>query len=317
MISLDFIYRITDKKEKSNGDTTLHHRATAVKPAHQPLVKTNSNPSSKLTRQQVASVSSKERRSSYSDSSTTSTSSRKNSETNSVPDEKPTEPNKTTKDPNTPPIRPKRKTHDHQQHNNNTVKHNLYQEPQEPKIVTEEISDPWERQKAKHEAEEDKHKNKKRTKYNKNQAGHKDMHSTGSSIDDEAHEEKPVPPGFTTIENKTKGNKNKRMEYSGQGNMDRLDEISLNGPRPDAVKENPMKKSNNKTNSNVRRNKKTPFHHEKERMMMDTPTSPHAIAAAIVEAALNKSQQKKKSSGKIGYDVFLSLISLYKESVLA
>jgi len=176
--------------------------------------------------------------------------------------------------------------------------------------VTEEISDPWERQKVKHDTEEDKHKNKKRTKFNKNQGGsHKDMHSTSSSIDDDTHEEKPPPPGFTTVENKTKTNKNKRMEYSGHGHMDRLDEISLNGPRPDTAKEYPVKRyskfeNGNKSSNNNKKNKKTPFHHEKERMMMDTPTSPHAIAAAIVEAALHKSQQKKKSAGKYGLNSY-------------
>lgn len=298
--------RITDKKEKNSSDSTIHHRTTATttttttststtlntntasKPVHQTLTKSNSNPNK--VNNQV-----KERRSSISDCSTTSIPSRKSSAaSNTVPDEKPTnETKQPTKEPSTPPKKTRRKTQDHQR----TIhRQNLYLEPQEPKIVTEEISDPWEKQKLRHEADDDKHKNKKRTKANtkKEPTNHHSLqkeNSNGSGVDDDHQDDKPA--GFMTVENKLNNKVKKgRTEYSGQGNMDKLDEISLNGPRPD-VKEHPKKPTSLKMHkSGQGKNKKNSFHHEKERLAMDTP---HEIAAKIIEDALTRSQQKKKT----------------------
>jgi len=169
----------------------------------------------------------------------------------------------------------------------------LYQEPTEPKIVTEEISDPWEKRKLKELEDEKKiRKKSKPTKKDTHVTLHKE-NSNGSSVEDDHQEEKPH--GFTTVE---KVKNRKRMEYSGHGTMDKLDEISLNGPRPDAYPRKTTARQEVLKNNKMNRAKKTAYHHEKERLTSsDTPTSPHAIAAAIVEAALHKSQQKKKSAG--------------------
>ena len=244
------------------------------------MTKTNSNP--KGSREQLARASSKERKSSLSDCSTSSVPSRKNSETNSsVHDEKPDTKNG-LKEPNTPPKRNKRKQESHRPNGRYT----MYQEPTEPKIVTEEISDPWEKRKLK-ELEDEK-KNRKKSKPTKKEATahHAALHkenSNGSSVEDDHQDEKPH--GFTTVE---KVKNRKRMEYSGHGTMDKLDEISLSGPRPDGRETYPRKTTARQEvlkNNKMNRAKKTAYHHEKERLMTssDTPTSPHAIAAAIVD----------------------------------
>lgn len=202
--------------------------------------------------------------------------------------------------PNTPPKRNKRK----QDHHRSTGR--VYQEPSEPKIVTEVISDPWEKRKLKQqEMEEEKQRNKKRARATRKEPTSLQKENS-NSIDDVK-----INPGFTTVE---KSKLKKRSDYSGHGTMDKLDEISLNGPRPE-VKDYP---NNNNNTTGIRRskqeytkntnripnnhyqarNRKTPHHYEKERIQMDTPTPPHEIAEAIIEAALVKSQQKKKSAGK-------------------
>ena len=276
--------RISDKKEKlindskvNNNDSNLTYRSTHK--SHQPLVKSNSNPKQ----------SNKERKNSISDCSTSSVSSRKNSDTNSLHDEKP----EGKKEPNTPPKRNKRK----QEHHRSNGRIHVYQEPSEPKIVTEEISDPWEKRKLKQEMDDEKQRNKKRARGTTRKEQPSNLHkesSTSSSIDDE-HQD--IIPGFTTVEkNKLK----KRSDYSGHGTMDKLDEISLNGPRPE-VKEHRRTRQEYIKNSKVNhppRTRKPVRHYENERMSMDTPAPPHEIAEAIIEAALVKSQQKKKSAGK-------------------
>jgi len=199
---------------------------------------------------------------------------------------------KVKKEPNTPPKRNKRK----QEHHRSNGRMHVYQEPSEPKIVTEEISDPWEKRKLKQEMDDEKQRNKKRARGTTRKEQPSNLHkesSTSSSIDDE-HQD--IIPGFTTVEkNKLK----KRSDYSGHGTMDKLDEISLNGPRPE-VKEHRRTRQeyikNNKVN-HPPRTRKPVRHYENERMSMDTPAPPHEIAEAIIEAALVKSQQKKKSAG--------------------
>ena len=303
LIFFDFcisFIRVSDKKEKlindskvNNNDSNLTYRATSTQKTttHQPLVKSNSNP-------KQPNINNKERKNSISDCSTSSVSSRKNSDTNSLHDEKP----ESKKEPITPPKRSKRK----QEHHRSNGRMHVYQEPTEPKIVTEEISDPWEKRKLKQEMDDEKQRNKKRARgtARKEQQPSSNPHkesSTSSSIDDE-HQD--VVPGFTTVEkNKLK----KRSDYSGHGTMDKLDEISLNGPRlvsssVSEVKEHKRTRQeytkNNKVNSHPPRTRKPVQHYEKERISMDTPAPPHEIAEAIIEAALVKSQQKKKSAGK-------------------
>ena len=274
---------INDSKVNNNDSNLAYRSTTTHKPTHQPLVKSNSNP-------KQPSINNKERKNSISDCSTSSVSSRKNSDTNSLQDEKP----ESKKEPNTPPKRNKRK----QEHHRSNGRIHVYQEPSEPKIVTEEISDPWEKRKLKQELDEEKQRNKKRTRGTTRKEPpnlHKES-STSSSIDDD-HQDDKIAPGFTTVE---KNKLRKRTDYSGHGAMDKLDEISLNGPRPE-VKEYPRRSKQEYTRSNkvnYPRNRKSTHHYEKERISMDTPTPPHEIAEAIIEAALVKSQQKKKSAGK-------------------
>lgn len=277
-------------------------KSSASSSNHSSVHKNNSNP----LKQPEANASNKDRKGSLSDCSTTSNSSRKNSEVSIIPEEKPEQKVKEPQD--IPTKRAKRK----QQDTSSRLNTKSYQEPQEPKIVTEEISDPWEKQKIRHDHDDDKQKRSKRSKAShKKDSTHPGLekkNSNGSSAGDEyeAHaDEKPL--GFTTIENsKPKLKKNNSLPASAFSHtMDKLDEISLNGPKPDG-KDYPKKTTKaeyNKTNNHNsegkhQRTKKTPFHQEKERLMMDTPTSPHAIAAAIFDAALVKKSQQKKKNGK-------------------
>ena len=120
--------------------------------------------------------------------------------------------------------------------------------------------------------------------------------SNGSvNADDDRNEEKP--PGFTTVQGKAKTKKKMAdiptPTYYGN-TLDKLDEISLSGPRPDG--KDIQRKSSKTEHKTKQSRKKVPF--QPEKLIMDTPTSPHAIAAAIVEAALVKSQQKKKTKNK-------------------
>lgn len=314
-----FFRRITDKKDKNNSETTLHHRVTkSSSSSHSAVTKSNSNPlkhhQDSIVTNNTASSNNKDRKGSLSDCSTTSTSSRKNSEVCIIPEEKPE--SKAKEPQETPPKRAKRKTHDTMSRSSN-LKFSAYQEPQEPKIVIEELSDPWEKQKLRQDHEDEKHKKSKRSKasHHKKETSHQPSHpglekknSNDSSLGDEYEphvEEKPF--GFTTVENnKAKLKKhNSFPSASSSHTMDKLDEISLNGPKPDG-KEYPKKmtkaeytKSTTTNNSSKQlRPKKTPFYQEKERLMMDTPTSPHEIAAAIFDAALVKKSQQKKKNGK-------------------
>ena len=296
--------RITDKKEKSTSENTLQQRLTKSS-SHSLVSKSNSNPIKTHQHSAVSSVT-KDRNNSSSDCSSTSVPSRKNSEVR-ISEEKPeVKAVKETQD--TPPKRQKRKPHDISRGNS---KSNLYQEPLEPKIVTEEISDPWEKQKLRHDHDDEKHsKNRKRSKANQKKDTHsihpglEKKNSNGSSAgDDEEHITIPKPFGFTFIEHRARLKKTNSFPPPSGHSMDKLDEISLNGPKPD-MKDYPRKTQKTgdymKTNKQQQqqRTKKSAFHQEKERLMMDTPTSPHAIAAAIFDAALVKKSQQKKKDGK-------------------
>jgi len=289
--------RITDKKEKYDSKSHLRLSKATSLPAT----------SSPKTTSPVVKLNTSETRDRTNSESSTG-SSRKDSST-VVPEERIEQ--KLVKEPaDTPPKRTsRRRTHDHMR---NTTRVRQYEEPREPVIVTEEIRDPWERdlmekvrsQRLKTSGGDELRNRRKSKSVKKEEANHRSLqkeNSNGSSNNDEERiEEKPV--GFTTVEGKGKVKKKMDLIHSnsyplqGSNTLDRLDEISLSGPRPDG-KEQPRKpiKSNESKSKN---RKKLP--HQHDRLVMDTPTSPHAIAAAIVEAALVKSQQKKKSKGNKG-----------------
>ena len=288
--------RITDKKEKYNHESKSASRATKTSTISS-TTKSNS-PTANIKNGDPVS-----RTRTNSDSS--SNSSRKNSST-FVPEEKP-EP-KMAKEPTDTPKRTKqRRTYDS---NRSTPRTNVNAEIPEPVIVMEEIRDPWDRDlmgKARLDRQRikvnntDELRNRKKSKTGaKKEQTHRNLQkeNSNSTGEDERVDEKPS--GFTTVESKGRVKKKAELTQSnsypitgGTSHLDKLDEISLSGPRPD-VKE--QQRKNTKNENKQKHRKKVP--HDKERLVMDTPTSPHAIAAAIVDAALQ--QKKKKNRGSKG-----------------
>eukprot|EP00795_Rhopilema_esculentum_P000911 gene911-10667_t len=127
---------------------------------------------------------------------------------------------------------------------------------------------------------------------------------------------------FTKVESKAhkllrKGNKVEPAPDTViyHGSLDRLDEISISGPRPDgrdkgSRNELKVKQDNSKrTDVGQKRKLQQPvqqlvaqgnkvIYDANGKMHSETPTSPHAIAAAVVEAALERNSSSKIKRGK-------------------
>ncbi|XP_047126881.1 transmembrane protein 131 isoform X1 [Hydra vulgaris] len=296
--------RITDKKDKYN-ETKLHQRASKSNSC--PVSKVNNQPVLKRS-DSITSISSsctRENSTQFSDSSNSS--SRKNSNANSpqpcILELKP--------DTKLESKRSKRKIVD-------LNKSHTKCETSDSIIITEEINSSWEQNlvektvdqkklKSKSDNEDSQKTKKKMQHIKKETVKHFQKEVVINKLDENMFVEKS--PGFKTVENKAKPKKRTDIAaapyYTPPGNtLDKLDEISLSGPRPDG-KEN-QKKSEKFIKSEPQKvykqpavsRKKTSNQFDRDRLIMDTPSSPHAIAAAIVDAALIKSQPKKKNKDK-------------------
>ena len=303
------IFRISDKKEKYN-ESKLHQRATKSNSCPMSS-KVNNHPVLKRSDSINSTSSSCNRENSTHFSDSSNSSSRKNSNTNSP---QPCPILELKPESKIESKRSKRKIVDV---NRSQVKYEIIQ-PNEPTIVTEEIRDPWERDliektkleqkklKNKHDFNEESQKTKKKSKISlkKESIKHSPLQK---EIKNKSDEDVVIEKsnGFKTVENKLKSKKRSDTitpTHHNSGNtLDKLDEISLSGPRPDG-KENQRKFLKSEPPKVAKQpiisRKKVPNQFDRDRLMMETPTSPHAIAAAIVDAALVKSQQKKKTKDK-------------------
>ena len=125
-------------------------------------------------------------------------------------------------------------------------------------------------------------------------------------------------PSFITVGPKSsqksrKSTKTDNLIYSYGGSLDKLDEISISGPRPEVrdttnlqkPSKSEMSKTDRKHGQKRKSSQPTPtsahgkiLYDANGKVIFDTPTSPHAIAAAVVEAALEKSLGSKHKKGK-------------------
>ena len=314
------LFRITDKKERNTevrpNPAKLKQTNSAPKPPTpvavkrpvpipDPIIPTQSNP---VERMRTLSESS-------------SASSRKSSVSTppmSVSSEE--KPEKSVKNNNnssseSPPLRQRNKKKS--QHNNDNKKSKQV-ETSEPVIVTEEIRDPWERDliekfrtdQQKKEAKivqqasnDDEKQSKKKSKNSKKEL--QKENSSGSTPDEDDMEDKS--DGFHVVESKSSSKTKKQKPeapsalFNGTGGtMDKLDEISLSGPKPDiATQKYGKNESKAKAPAKKRISSPDSFQRYEDKYVANTPTSPHALAAATVEAAVVKSMQNKKKKGKI------------------